>query len=502
MRQAHSVEVVRAAEGALMARLPDGALMRRAAFGLAATCARSLPRVSGARVVLLVGSGDNGGDALYAGALLARRGARVRAVLAGSRVHQGGLAALRRAGGRDCTTEHGAVEIARAELIVDGLVGIGGKGGLREPHAGLAAATAESDAMVVAVDLPSGIDADTGAVEGAALRADLTVTFGTVKPGLLIEPGAEHAGVLEFVDIGLGPELAAPEVLAPQPGDIAALLPRPGPRDHKYSRGVLGVATGSARFPGAPGRGGGGAQRAGGAGVVRYLGCDLAAQVVHHRPETLVHPFDTPVTDPLPRASAWIVGSGRGTGPSALDELRRLLATDLPVLVDADGLTLLAESAALVRDRSAPTVLTPHAGELARLLGDTDRERIEARGLEAVRRAARKFDCTVLLKGSTTLVADPQGPVAVNPTGTPLLATAGSGDVLSGVIGSYLAAGLAARDAAMCGAYLHGLAARLARQGAPVSAGDLAEGMSQALRLLDGDGLDAPQASRRRPEPR
>ena len=220
MRDAYQVAAVRAAEQALMDLVPDGTLMGRAAAGLASVCAallRAAPgHVYGARVVVLAGRGDNGGDALYAGALLARRGAAVTAIAAGSTVHPGGAAALRQAGGRvsddtgDAAVGPMAHPITGADLIVDGLLGIGGHGGLREPFAGLAAGAErarQAGATVVAVDLPSGIDADTGAVEGPAVRADVTVTFGAIKPGLLIDPGAGHAGAVELVDIGLGPYL-------------------------------------------------------------------------------------------------------------------------------------------------------------------------------------------------------------------------------------------------------------------------------------------------------
>ena len=202
MRNAHSVEVVRVAERALMARLPPGTLMQRAATGLAAVCAGLARRVYGSRVVVLAGSGDNGGDALYAGARLARRGARVVAIAASERIHQQGAAALTAAGGQ--LTQAGdpgvPAEIDAADLVLDGLLGIGGRGGLREPMAMLAALADLARAggggpAVVAVDLPSGVDADTGEVAGAAVRADVTVTFGTWKPGLLIDPGAGHAGL-------------------------------------------------------------------------------------------------------------------------------------------------------------------------------------------------------------------------------------------------------------------------------------------------------------------
>ena len=196
MRTAHQVAKVRAAEQALMAQLPPGTLMQRAAAGLAAVCAGLAGRVSGTRVVVLAGSGDNGGDALYAGARLGRRGAAVLAVQAGSRLHEAGAAALRAAGGRVAAASDPDVPAAvgTAGLILDGLLGIGGHGGLREPQATLAGLARRSAAVVVAVDLPSGVDADTGAVPGAAVQADVTVTFGTVKPGLLVDPGAGTPG--------------------------------------------------------------------------------------------------------------------------------------------------------------------------------------------------------------------------------------------------------------------------------------------------------------------
>ncbi|MGW2314544.1 NAD(P)H-hydrate epimerase, partial [Actinomadura luteofluorescens] len=259
MRYAHEVGKVRAAERALMARLPDGALMQRAAAGLASVCAHLLPAVYGARVVLLVGGGDNGGDALYAGARLARRGARVRAVQAGSTIHPGGLADLHAAGGR--LLDSGAeAAIAGADLIIDGLTGIGGTGGLREPHARYAALASESAGLVVACDVPSGVDASTGRVEGAAVHADVTVTFGTHKPGLLIDPGAARCGVVELVDIGLGPDLPDPDVVAARPADIAP--PEPRPESDKYRRGVVGILAGGDQFTGAAVLSAGGAVRA------------------------------------------------------------------------------------------------------------------------------------------------------------------------------------------------------------------------------------------------
>ena len=284
----------------------------------------------------------------------------------------------------------------RADLIIDGLLGIGGRGGLREPFAGLARQAEQSrqaGATVVAVDLPSGIDADTGAVDGPAVRADVTVTFGVIKPGLLIDPGAGHAGAVELIDIGLGPYLKdGPCAAAPQRDDIAELLPRPRAESDKYRRGVLGLLAGSDRFTGAVLLSAGGAVR-GGAGMVRVVTANVAAMLVRQAwPETVVtvHPDegDWDLLGSVGRVQAWVAGPGMGTGQDAVTRLAAVLGTDLPVLVDADGLTILSQVKGLL-PREAPTLITPHAGELARLLG-TDAASVEARRLEHARRAARR----------------------------------------------------------------------------------------------------------------
>ncbi|GHH58875.1 NAD(P)H-hydrate dehydratase [Streptomyces umbrinus] len=478
MRIAYTVETVRAAERELMGRLPEGALMQRAAAGLAAACAELLGRVYGSRVVLLVGSGDNGGDALYAGARLARRGAGVVAVLlAPDRTHSDGLAALRRAGGTIVPGSDAAAEpIRRADLVVDGIVGIGGKGGLRPDAAPLAGLARESRAAVVAVDLPSGVEADSGEVRGAAVRADLTVTFGTHKPGLLVDPAKEYAGSVRLVDIGLSlPDEAELEAL--QHADVAALLPVPGAESDKYRRGVVGIVAGSARYPGAAVLAVAGALR-GGAGAVRYVG-PAGDAVIARFPETLVSAGSP---ERAGRVQAWVAGPGVGDDA---DSVAAVLRADVPVLVDADGLRLAERD--VVRARTAPTLLTPHAGEAAALLG-VSRDEVEGARLTSVRELAAAYGATVLLKGSTTLVAEPGGgAVRVNSTGTAWLATAGSGDVLSGLTGSLLAAGLGARDAGSVGAYLHGLAGRFAADGAPVGAYDVADAVREAWRdVMEG----------------
>jgi hydroxyethylthiazole kinase-like uncharacterized protein yjeF len=483
VRQAWRVADVRAAEKALMATLPEGTLMQRAAAGLARRCALLLDEtggVYGARVTLLIGSGDNGGDALFAGAALARRGAQVRALLVTpERVHLAGLAALRAAGG--FTTSDLP---ARADLVLDGIVGIGASGGLRPAAAAVVRRLGELRGRlgerppVVAVDTPSGVAVDTGDVPGETVTADVTVTFGCLKPAHLIGPAAVRCGAVELFDIGLGPSLVTgPAVRVADAADIVDWWPAPGPASDKYTRGVVGLATGSARYPGAALLSGSGAL-AGPAGLVRYAG-SAHAEVVRAHPSVVVAPR---VAD-AGRVQAWVCGSGLGTGAEARTELRSVLATSLPVLLDADAITMLVGgefSESLRRD--APVVLTPHDGEFKRLAG-------EAPGADRAGAAARLAAWTnavVLLKGDRTIVATPAGEIWANPTGSPALATAGSGDVLAGLLGSLLAAGLTPVRAAVTAAYVHGLAGRYAAQDGPVTAPDVAGALRPVLRDLLG----------------
>jgi hydroxyethylthiazole kinase-like uncharacterized protein yjeF len=393
---------------------------------------------------------------------LARRGARVNAVLLGERAHTGGLEALRSAGGRVVD----AVP-TEADLVIDGILGIGGEGGLRTEAAKVVAAAARTGAPMVAVDIPSGVDADTGAVSGEAVHADVTVTFGCLKPGLVVGRGADHAGVVEVADIGLSPRNPVLSVLTAR--DVAAVWPRPGSEDDKYSRGVVGIAAGSATYPGAAVLGTG-AALCGPVGMVRYAGAAAGAVRARH-PEPIV----TSTISGAGRVQAWAVGSGLGTDDGAASTLKVALESDLPVLVDADGLTLLAAHPEWVRDRDAPTVLTPHDREFARVFGEVGDDR-----LAAARRGANELGCVVLLKGDCTIVTDGRT-TYVNPTGTPALATAGSGDVLSGLVGALLAAGVPAVDASAAGAFVHGLAGRLAAEEGPVTAGRVLDALRTAV---------------------
>ena len=444
MRHYYSADQIRAAEAPLLAGLPDGALMRRAASGLAGAIAAELRLrtggVGGRTVCAVVGSGDNGGDALWAVTFLRRRGVAGAAVLLNpEHTHAGALAAFRAAGGRLVDTVPAA-----ADLVIDGVVGISGTGPLRPAAARVFAAVEAAGVPVVAVDIPSGIDVHTGAVTGPAVHAALTVTFGGLKP----VHGLADCGRVELVDIGL--DLPDTDLLGFEAADVQARWPLPGPGDDKYTQGVVGVLAGSSAYPGAAILCSGAAVAAT-SGMVRYAG-SAAADVVSHWPEVVA----VPGARDAGRVQAWVVGPGLGTGEAAFAALAYALDTDLPVVVDADGLTLPARHPDLVSGRDAATVLTPHAGEYERFgLGPVGEDRVGA-----ARRLAAALGATVLLKGHVTVVAEPGPGVAyLNPAGGSWAATAGSGDVLSGVIGALLAAGLAPSAAAAAAAFVHARAA-------------------------------------------
>ena len=389
----------------------------------------------------VVGSGDNGGDALWATVFLRRRGVAADAILLKpEHTHQKGLAAFRDAGGRIVK-----IVAESTDLVIDGVVGISGSGPLRPDAADVFAAVDDAATPVVAVDTPSGIDVATGAITGPAVHAALTVTFGGLKP---VHALAE-CGRVRLVDIGL--ELPATEVVGFEAADVAARWPVPGPHDDKYTQGVTGVMAGSTTYPGAAVLCTGAAVAAT-SGMVRYSG-SAHSDVLAHWPEVIASP--TPAA--AGRVQAWVVGPGLGTDEKGAAALWFALETDLPVLVDADALTILAAHPDIVASRRAPTVLTPHAGEFARLAGappGDDR-------IGATRKLADAFGATVLLKGNVTVVAEPGGRVYLNPAGQSWAATAGSGDVLSGIIGALLAAGLPAAEAAAAGAFVHARAAAL-----------------------------------------
>lgn len=476
MRHYYTADAIRAAEAPLLASLPDGVLMRRAAHGLATAIARELCRrsggVAGRQVCAVVGSGDNGGDALWAATFLRRRGAAATAVLLNpEHTHAAALVAFRAAGGR-------VVQVvpAHADLVIDGVVGISGTGPLRPAAAEVFDAVDAAGIPVVAVDIPSGIDVHTGAITGPAVRAALTVTFGGLKPVHALA----DCGRVELVDIGL--ELPATDVLGFEADDVKARWPVPHPHDDKYTQGVTGILAGSSTYPGAAILCTGAAVAAT-SGMKRYAG-SAADEVVSHWPEVVV----APNPQAAGRVQAWVVGPGLGSGENAITTLTFALNSDLPVIVDADALSILAVHPHLVSERDAPTVLTPHAGEFARLAGSSPGEDRVA----AARSLADEFGATVLLKGNVTVIAEPGadgGRVFLSPAGGSWAATAGSGDVLSGMIGALLAAGLPPAEAAAAAAFVHARAANASAADpgpapAPTSASRILAHIRSALAAL------------------
>ncbi|WP_434452871.1 NAD(P)H-hydrate dehydratase [Lentzea sp. E54] len=457
MRGVWHTERVKAAEEELMAVVPPGSLMRKAAFGVATHALRLLR--GRRRVTLLVGAGNNGGDALWAGYFLRRRGVAVSAVLLNpAKAHAEGLRAFRRAGGRIVS------EVGTPDLVIDGIVGLSARGPLRPDAAALVAGVR---APILAVDLPSGIDPDTGEITGPHVQAHTTVTFGCLKPVHALA----DCGEVHLVDIGLRP--ADPDFVLLDRSDIA--WPVPGPSDDKYTQGVTGVAAGSATYPGAAVLSTGAAVLAT-SGMVRYAG--PAADAIRARwPETIC---TGSITD-AGRVQAWVVGPGMGTGSSSAEVLRFVLDANVPVIADADAITLLAQHPELwdARDPDSALVLTPHDREFERLAGPVGQDRVAA-----ARKAAQRFDAVVLLKGHRTVVAAPDGRALVNSATSSWPATAGSGDVLSGIIGALLASGLDPFLAAGYAAYLHVLAAELGAAGAPVPASGLMEAIPTAIRAL------------------
>ena len=452
--------------------IPGSVLMERAGAQMA-RCA--LERFAPRRAVVVSGGGNNGGDGFVIARELHRSGVDV-AVLATKEEYGGdpetNLEALRNLDVRLISPEDLDAEVGRAELVVDALLGTGFSREVREKEAGIIEKMNSAQVPVLAVDVPSGVDGTTGEVQGVAVSSDLTVCVHAMKVGCVISPGREHAGEVIAVDIGIPPEADVdPSLVWTDAASLRGKIPRTAELAHKYSAGALLVVAGSRGTTGAPVMVVRGAQRAG-CGIVFLATPEGAAPAVDLAlTEALVYGvaedeqgyMESGALEEIlahsGRASALVMGPGTGTG----DEGRRLVEgvlreVELPVLLDADAITNLAGTDVLAR-RETPTVITPHAGELGRLLGSGAKD-VSARRLDSARNAAEQHRCCVLLKGSDTLVVEGER-VAVNSTGNVALAAAGTGDVLSGVIGALLSRGMDAYEAARAGAWAHGRAAEL-----------------------------------------
>jgi NAD(P)H-hydrate epimerase len=478
--------------------VPSLDLMERAAAGLArATAVATRP----GPIRIVVGKGNNGGDGLAAARILRGDGHEVDVLATGdlSELQGDARANLDRLPGA-APEPFDPARLEGSGAIVDAMLGTGFEGTPREPIAGAIAAINRAGAPVVACDVPSGVNASTGEVEGEAVRADVTATFHGTKAGLHVAPGKWHAGALHVIDIGIpdgAPAPAAAGLIAPR---VLDLVPHRPPDGSKFKSGVVVIAGGSRGLTGAPTMVALAAQRSG-AGYVQVAVPASAEQALELRlleamtkgcPDSdegmHTEAGADQVVEMAERAGCVVLGPGIGKGddPGAFARAvaRRV---EVPLLIDADGLNAHAGALHSLCDREAPTVLTPHEAELGRLL-DVDTSEVERRRLEHARAAAERSGAIVVLKGDDTIVAAPGGPVAISPGATPALATAGTGDVLSGIVGALLAKGVEPHAATAAGVLAHAWAGKhaAARWGADhVVAGDVIDAVPAAFR--DGD---------------
>jgi NAD(P)H-hydrate epimerase len=465
-------EMSRADGGAQNLGIPGGVLMERAGAAMAKVI---LDRYPDHRTVVVCGGGNNGGDGFVIARELHGAGAEV-SVVATKEEYSGdpatNLEAIRNLGVEVHGPETLDGPLRGAGLVVDALLGTGFSGEVREREAALIRQINDAAVRTVAVDVPSGVDGSTGEVAGEAARADLTLCAHAAKVGCVISPGREHAGETVVVEIGIPPEAdVEPSLSWTDRNTLRGLVPRTREPAHKYSAGAVMVVAGSRAMTGAAVMSVRGAERAGcgitflatSAGAAPAVDIALTETIVYGVREgesgSMAAGAAEEILERSERATALVVGPGIGSGEEGRALVEALLGgTDAPLLLDADAVTALAGTDALAR-RDAPTVVTPHAGELGRLLGSGAAE-VSARRLASAREAAQDNGCCVLLKGSDTLVVEGER-VAVNSTGSVALATAGTGDVLSGVIGALLSRGMAPFEAARAGAWVHGRAAEL-----------------------------------------
>ncbi len=490
--------------------IPNLTLMENAGRAVAEAAARMTEgcnqpngRLAGHRpIAVICGRGSNGGDGFVAARHLAQMGRRVKVFLAASRQEVTGDAGVNL--GRLDETEVPVAEVSDLEpliraccsapLVVDALLGTGLSGKVRGLPGKVIEALSECGARVLAVDIPSGLDVDSGEPLGLAVRAVETVTMGLPKIGLYLYPGMDYAGRVTVADIGFPPDLVEE---SPSPADlidpewVRVLLPRRLPSDHKGSFGRVLIIAGSVGMTGAACLCAQGAAKVG-AGLVT-VGCPasvndilevkLTEQMTFPLPETYTRSLDTRalalILELSQEASVVAIGPGLSKEPETAVLVRRLVArVEKPMVIDADGISALADAAMILESDHAPAVLTPHPGEMARLMA-VPTEKIQARRTHFAEAAARRFKSTVVLKGACSVIADPGRSLAISPTGNPGMATGGTGDVLTGMVAGLIAQGLLPFEAAAAATYLHGLA------------GDIAAGNVGQASMLAGDLLGA-----------
>ncbi len=488
--------------------IPGRTLMENAGRAVAEAAARMTESTPDRPVAVICGRGNNGGDGFVAARHLAAMGRRVEVLLAANRDHVSGdaatnLARLDAAGVAVSQMESaGAAAGAcrRAGLVIDALLGTGISGGVHGLAAELIDTINDCGAPVLAVDLPSGLDANSGRPLGSAVRADETVTMGLPKLGLFLHPGADYAGRVTVADIGfptdlIGESPSIAELIDPE--WVRLLVPRRDRAAHKGDFGRVLVIAGSVGMTGAACLCAEAALRVG-AGLVT-VGCPasindvleakLTEAMTFPLPETYDRALDTralaPILELAEHASVLAIGPGLSREPETAVLIRRLVArVDRPMVIDADGINALADAAVILEGEHAPAVLTPHPGEMARLMG-VSAAKVQEKRARFAKAAADRYNSVIMLKGACTLVAERGRPLTVNPTGNPGMASGGTGDVLTGVVAGLISQGLLPFEAAAAGAYLHGLAGDIAaaRLGEPsLLAGDVLKAVPDAMR--------------------
>lgn len=492
-------------------KIPGLELMEAAGSRVVDAIVEQYGDITGQVITIVCGKGNNGGDGLVAARYLHEKGAKIEIFLTGraDTVEGDAMTNLKRAEKiglyvkeiddiDDFSIDY------NSNIIIDAIFGTGFSGDIKAPYDEIIFKINDHPASVVAIDAPSGLDGATGAVAEPCVRADLTVTFGLPKFGQALYPGKEYCGLLLVADIGFPDEAIEKEDIDRyllMEDEAAAMLPRRAPDSHKGDFGKLFVLAGSEGYTGAAAMTAEAGLRSG-TGLV-ILGCPSGLNDIFEQKLTEV------MTRPLPQvrkkrclalrglgevremvkwADAVAVGPGIGTYHETRDLVFRLISKlDKPAIFDADALNILAKNMDYLKGHSAPLVISPHPGEMSRLTGKTI-EQIQKNRIDIALEFAEKFNLVCILKGAPSVIAAPSGQVWINPTGNEGMATAGSGDVLTGLIGGFLAQGLMDIDAAVLGCYVHGKAGDLAMENLGARgmiAGDILHMVPEALREME-----------------
>jgi len=489
--------------------IPGAVLMENAGRGLVSEMEKAWGPVKGGKYVVFCGKGNNGGDGLVIARHLHNMGASVAVRIFSDEMKGDALVNLKAARkmaldvkplGKGLKAETASVR--HADAVVDAIFGTGLTQEVGQPYRAVIDMINASARRVVSVDIPSGVDSDRGCIMGCAVRADMTATFGLPKRGLYLYPGAQMAGDIRVVDISIPVEAidkAPVKAHLLTPDSMRGLLPPRRPDTHKGTYGHLFILAGSAGKTGAAVMAAQAALRSGAGlvtvGVPEGLNCIFEEKLT----EAMTLPLpETPektlsfkglgkILEGLTGKTALALGPGISTNPDTAKLVAALLPkVKIPILIDADGLNILSIDDEPLKKVKAPVVLTPHPGEMGRLLGVLARE-VQADRPAAALDLASQYGMPVVLKGARTLIAAPSGEFYINPTGNPGMATAGTGDVLTGIIGSFMAQGLPVMDAARLGVYLHGLAGDMASAEigqAGLIAGDIIEHIPNGLTSL------------------